>query len=276
MGVEVKKGKVYAVISGKGGVGKTVSAINLGLSLNNLGKEVIIVDANLTTPNIGLHLGSPIVPVTLNHVLNEEAKPEEAIYEHESGAKIMPSSLSVSDLESIKYDSLPNVTKKLRKIADYILLDSPAGLGEEAKATLDSSDEIIIVTNPDISAVTNALKTIKLGESMRKPIKGVIITRTEGKRWEMDYETIKEMLESKILGVVPEDDAVKESQRMKAAVIHTHPKSKSAKAYRRIARILSGENPETAQKNEQASEEQKGKKPKKKGFFARLFDSLGL
>ena len=60
---------IYSIVSGKGGVGKTTSCINLGAALNKTGEEVIIVDANLTTPNIGLHLGAPIVPITLNHVL---------------------------------------------------------------------------------------------------------------------------------------------------------------------------------------------------------------
>ena len=96
-------GKVYVVISGKGGVGKTTSAINLGISVNELGKEVIIVDANMTTPNVGLHLGSPIVPITLNHVMSNKARVEEAIYEHESGTKIMPASLSIGELKNIKH-----------------------------------------------------------------------------------------------------------------------------------------------------------------------------
>ena len=134
------------IISGKGGVGKTTSTINLGASMNSFGKEVIIVDANLTTPNVGLHLGSPIVPVTLNHVMNDKAKVEEAIYEHESGTKILPSSLSINELKNIDHEKLIDVTKKLRKIADHILLDSSAGLGEEAKAAIKSGDEIIIVT----------------------------------------------------------------------------------------------------------------------------------
>ena len=71
--------KVYAIISGKGGVGKITTAINLGTALNQLGENVIIIDGNLTTPNIGLHLGSPIVPITINHVLNGQAKLEDAI-----------------------------------------------------------------------------------------------------------------------------------------------------------------------------------------------------
>lgn len=263
-------GKVYVIISGKGGVGKTTSTINLGTSMNSLGKEVIIVDANLTTPNIGLHLGSPIVPITLNHVMSGKSKVEEAIYEHESGTKILPSSLSINELKNIDHEKLVDVTKKLRKIADNILLDASAGLGEEAKAAIKSGDEIIIITNPEISAVTDALKTIKLAEQMDRKVAGIIITRTTGKKWEMDIPTIKDMLETQILGVIPEDDAVKESQRMKNAVVHTHPKSKASKAYKKIARKLLG--PEYVKKGEKEDEAEK----KKKGFFSRFLDSLGL
>ena len=76
--------KAIAVVSGKGGVGKTTSAINLAAALNFFGKDVVILDANLTTPNVGLHLGAPIVPVNLNHVLSGKASIVDAIYEHES------------------------------------------------------------------------------------------------------------------------------------------------------------------------------------------------
>lgn len=258
-------GKIYVIASGKGGVGKTTTTINLGLSMNDLGKEVIIVDANLTTPNVGLHLGSPIVPITLNHVMNNEAKVEEAIYEHESGAKILPASLSIGDLKTINHNRLVDITKKLRKIADHVLLDSAAGLGEESKSALEVADEIIIVTNPEVTAVTDALKTIKLAEEMGKKVIGVIVTRVEGKKWEMDIPTIKDMLEVPILGVVPEDDSVKESHRMKNGVVATHPKSKSAKSYRNITRRVLGE--------KRHKQEKQKEKP---GFFARLAKRLGL
>src|SRR4030042_3368410 len=136
--------KVYAIISGKGGVGKTTTTINLGVSLNYLGEEVIIVDANLTTPNVGIHLGAPIVPTTLNHVLNNQAKLEDAIYEHESGTKIMPASLSLKETEKIRYNKLPDIIKGLKKITEHILIDAAAGLGREARAAIESADEIII------------------------------------------------------------------------------------------------------------------------------------
>jgi septum site-determining protein MinD len=253
-------GKTYLVISGKGGVGKTTSAVNLGFSMNDLGKEVIIVDANLTTPNLGLHLGSPIVPITLNHVLNGEAKPEEAIYEHESGTKIMLSSLSINDLKNLKHDKLHDLTKRLKKLSPTVILDGAAGLGEEAKSAIKAADEVIVVTNPEISAITDALKTIKLAEQMKKNVIGVIITRHTGGDWEMNIDSIKDMLEAPILGIIPEDNAVKESQRMKNAVIITHPKSDSAIAYRKVTRRILG--PEYMEK---------GEENKNISFFRRLF-----
>jgi len=233
-------GKVFVIISGKGGVGKTTSAINIGSSINSLGKDVIVADANLTTPNIGLHLGSPIVPITINHVISNKARAEDAIYQHESGMKILPASLSLSDLEDLNYSRLPDIAKRLRKIADYTILDSAAGLGEEARYAMKAADEVIIITNPEMSAITDALKTIKLAEQMKKDICGCIITRHTGNSSEMDIPTISDMLEIPILGIIPEDNAIKESQKIKDAVIHTHPKSKSAKAYHKVVKKLLG------------------------------------
>ena len=62
--------RVIVITSGKGGVGKTTTAINLGAAINHFGRDVLIVDGNLTTPNVGIHFGSPEVPVNLNHVLS--------------------------------------------------------------------------------------------------------------------------------------------------------------------------------------------------------------
>lgn len=241
--------KLITITSGKGGVGKTTTAINLGAALRSFGKEVIIVDANLTTPNVGLHLGAPIVPVNLNHVLLGKASIEDAIYEHESGTKIIPSSLSVKELRRLNHGKLKDIGKKLRKMADYVIYDSAAGLGEEALAALESGDELIIVTNPEIPAVTDALKTSKVIEQMGKTVKGVIITRVKGSKSEMPVANVREMLELPILGVIPEDTNVPHSVLMKNPLVHTHPKSKASRAYRMVAAKIIGLNDYTEPKS---------------------------
>jgi septum site-determining protein MinD len=227
--------KIIVITSGKGGVGKTTTAINLGAAINHLGKDVLVIDANLSTPNIGIHLNSPEVPVNLNHVLLEKAEPLEAVYEHESGIKIMPSSLSIKELKKIAPENLKNYKKDFQKIADYVIVDSAAGLGEEANSAIKMADEIIIVTNPEMPAITDALKTIKLAEQMKKTVRGVIVTRVRNDSIEMNPGTVKEMLETPVLGMIPEDLCVKESLNMKDAVVHTHPRSNPARAYKEIA-----------------------------------------
>lgn len=232
--------KVITIASGKGGVGKTTTAINLGAALNYFGKEVVVVDANLTTPNIGLHLGAPIVPVSLNHVLSGKAKVSDALYEHESGTKIIPSSLSIKELRNLNHSGLKDVAKKLKKMADFVILDSAAGLGEEAIASLEAADEVILVTNPEIPAVTDALKTSKLAEQLGKPVRGVVITRYTGSKTQMPVPNVRDMLELPILGVISEDRNVPKSVVMKDALIHTHPKSKASRQYKKLAAKLIG------------------------------------
>ncbi len=247
--------RIIVINSGKGGVGKTTTAINLGVSLNKLDKEVIIIDANLNTPNVGLQLGAPIVPVTLNHVLKGKADIEDAIYEHSSGTKIVPSSLSIKELGKFNLKKLPEITKKLSSMCDYVIVDSAAGFGEEVIAVLGLADEIIIVTNPEMPAVTDALKAVKVAREMGREINGVIVTRHTNAKYELPLSSIKSMLESQIIGVIPEDKAVKEALNLRDAVCHTHPKSKVSKKYYEIARKVSGEHVE-----------------ENKGFFKRIFN----
>jgi septum site-determining protein MinD len=236
--------KIYGLISGKGGTGKTTSAINLGAALNSLGEDVVIVDANLSTPNIGLHLGASVVPVNLNQVLDNRAKLEQAIYKHESGLKILPSSLSIKELRKIKYEKLKEVGKKLKKSEGHIIFDSSAGLGRETRAVIDSADELILVTQAEMPAITDALKIAKLAEQFDKEIKGFILTRHKNKKTEMSLDNIKDLLEIPLLGIVPEDKNMQQALSLKNAIIHTHPKSKSAKAYKDIARKLIGKEEE--------------------------------
>lgn len=244
--------KIYSIVSGKGGTGKTTSAINLGAALNSLGENVVVVDANLSTPNIGLHLGSPIVPITLNHVLNGRADIIDAIYEHKSGLKILPSSLAIKESKNIKHEKLIDIGKQLKRFAGHIILDSSAGLGKEAESSINAADEVILITQAEMPAVTDALKTAKLAEQLGKNVKGFIVTRYRWKKTEMSIDNIKDMLELPLLGIVPEDKNIQKALALKNPIIYTHPRSNASKAYKIIAKRILG------------IEE-------KQGFFSRLF-----
>jgi len=227
--------RIIVITSGKGGVGKTTTAINLGAAMNYFGKDVLIIDGNLSTPNVGIHLNSPEVPINLNHVLLGKADPREAVYEHKSGMKVMPSSLSIKELKKVKPEKIGNFKKDFKAMNDYIIIDSAAGLGDETMATIDLADELIIITNAEMPAITDALKTIKLAEQMKKSVLGVIVTRVRKDNIEMTPETVKDMLETPILGMIPEDMNIKRALNQKDAIIHTHPKSDASRAYKEIA-----------------------------------------
>ena len=227
--------KVIVITSGKGGVGKTTTALNLGAALNHFGEDVLVIDGNLTTPNIGINLGSPEVPINLNHVIDKKAEIWEAIYEHESGLKIMPASLSIRELENISPQKFKELKKEFQNLAKYIIIDSAAGLNEEARSAIELSDELIVVTNPEMPAITDAMKAIKFAQRKNKEILGVVVTRVRKDRIEMQPLVVKELLEIPILGMIPEDITVKKALNRRDAVIHTHPKSKSSRAYKEIA-----------------------------------------
>jgi septum site-determining protein MinD len=233
-------GKIYIITSGKGGTGKTTTTINLAAALNKLHEDVIIVDANLTTPNLSLYLGAPMVPISFSHVLQGKAELDDALYEHDSGIKIMPASLSLRDLKKITEESVIDASKKMKKMAKHIIFDSSAGLGKETMYPMNNSDEVILVVNPNILSVTDALKTIKLAEEAGRRIKGIILTRVGYSKYDMPLKSILEMLEYPILGIVPEDKLVHAALSERNAVVYAYPRSKASRSYMNIAAKMVG------------------------------------
>ena len=232
--------KIIVITSGKGGVGKTTTAINLAAAMNYFGKNVLVVDGNLSTPNVGIHLNAPEVPINLNHVLRGKAEAFEAVYEHESGIKIMPSSISVKESKKVMPERLKDFKNDFKKISEYVIMDCAAGLGDEASCAIEAADELIIVTNPEMPAITDALKAAKLAEELKKPVRGIIVTRVKKDDIEISPDVVKNMLEIPILGMVPEDIAIRKSINIKNAAVHLYPQSKSARAYKEIAAKIIG------------------------------------
>ena len=256
--------RFIALCSAKGGVGKTTSTINIGSALNFFKKETIIVDGNITSPNIGIHLGAAVVPVNLHHVLAGQNHIFEAIYEHPSKLKIIPSSLSIDSLEKIKPEKLVNVLNDLSGVAEMVLIDSPPGLGNETLAILNAVDEVILVTTPELPSVTDTLKTARIAERLGKTITGIVLTRVNNDNLEMGIRNVESMLDHPVIGVIPEDKVIRKSLIMSDSIVNSYPNSKAAMAYKKLAASLIGRNYEEETKKEETS------------LFYRILSSLKL
>ena len=105
--------KLIAIASGKGGVGKTTTAINLGLALKNLGKDVLVVDGNLETPNLGLYLGVTKAPAFLHNVLSGNESILNAIFVHGSGLKVISGDIRLDSFNELNLKGVKHVFKTL-------------------------------------------------------------------------------------------------------------------------------------------------------------------
>ena len=233
--------RIIAVASGKGGVGKTTVVSNLAAALAHFRKSVVAIDANLTTSNLGLHLGIPLYPVTLNDVLNGRAKVKDALYYHSAGFRVIPGDVSLTKLMVPQSSKLLDVFYKLAGDADFVLIDTAAGLGREAQTTIKAADEMITVTNPEMPALTDALKLSKIARGFETDNVGVIINRIKNMPHEVPAERIEEFLGLPIIGKIHEDHNVGKSIASRQPVVLYRPNSISAQQIKAMAAALIGE-----------------------------------
>jgi septum site-determining protein MinD len=229
-----------AVVSGKGGVGKTVTSINLAHALTKHSKHTLLVDGNLSTPNVHIYLGWPILKRTLHDALKNQASYKDVIYTHPSGMRIIPTITSLSEVRNIKHERLAEVVQDLEGEADVVLLDSSSGVGREALCAMQACDEVLIVTNPELSAVLDAQKTIQLAHELGKTILGVVLNKVRRDKYELSGEEVEKLLDLPVIGMIPFDDAIRKSIKVKSPVTHSHPNSKAAQQYADLAALLLG------------------------------------
>ncbi|MBN1502687.1 cell division ATPase MinD [Candidatus Woesearchaeota archaeon] len=236
--------KFIVVASAKGGVGKTTTAINLGTALLSFGRDVILVDGNLSTPNVGVYLGAPHTETNIHQVIGGEKSIRDSIYLHSHGLKIVPGSVSVHYMDKTRTDQnkLADAILNLAGTSEIVIIDSAAGTSKEAVAAIKAAEEIIIVTTPELAAVTDAYKTVKLAKKYNKKILGVVVTRVRDDGLDMAKEDIEALLEAPVIALIPEDDNVRLSHKMRNPVTYTHPDSSASVGYKKLAAKLLGEN----------------------------------
>ncbi len=232
--------RVIAVASGKGGTGKTVVTANLGVALAELGKDVTLIDIDLAMANLELVLGMEGMPTTLQDVLAGEAKVEDAIYTGPGGVKVIPAGLSFDRLKSADPDLVKDVVSQLMNRTEFILIDCPSGLSKITLVGLESAEELLLVVNPDISSVTDALKTKIIAEKLKTKLTGIVVNRWTKSGFEMDKKEIEKILGGVVLVVIPEDPEVKKSVSFGQPVVLRSPNCPASKAIRELAAKIAG------------------------------------
>jgi len=246
-----KDTRIICITSGKGGVGKTNFTINLGLELTKLNNKVVIIDADLGLANIDVILGT-VPKYTLLDVIHNNKSIEDVIMNGPNDIKVISGGSGVLELVDMPLISIQKLIGKFNSInnyADIILIDTGAGLSNSVLSFVLSAQEIIVVTTPEPTSITDAyamIKTINLKEKNKK-IK-VIVNRveniTEGNiAFEKLYNASKRFLSIDLdkLGYVFDDNSVSKSVKKQRPFIIEYPNCIASKNIRNIAIKLSNE-----------------------------------
>lgn len=240
----MNQGAVLAVAGCKGGVGKTTTAINIGSVVARTG-TALVIETDLATANVSdfLELGcNPERDTTLHDVLAEEAAIEDATYEAPGGLDVIPSGATIEGFVAAETDRIAEVAETVRDRYDLVILDTPAGLSRETLQPMAIADGVILVSTPRLSAVRDGKKTGELVERVGGTAIGLVLTRT-GTGNAPPGERLAHFLDVDLLGEVPNDPAIAQSQDAGRAVVNFSPDSPAAKGYKAVVERLLGNQP---------------------------------
>lgn len=240
-------GTIVTITSGKGGVGKTTTTSNLAAALAQTGRRVVAVDADIGLRNLDLVMGlENRIVYDLVDVVEGRCELHQALV-RDPRAKflyLLPAA-QTRDKSDVSIDQMMQLCNTLRQGADYVLIDSPAGIEHGFQTAIAPADLVLIVTTSDVSALRDADKVIYLLERDWKRPPGLVLNRYNldlVRRGEMrDIDDVLDILSIDLLGVVPEDSNILLStDRGMPAVFNRRLYIR--KAYRNIAQRLMGNN----------------------------------
>ncbi len=227
------KGKAIGVISIKGGVGKTTSVINLANVLaNDFNKKVVIIDANFSSPNIALHLGNIDHKYSLGDLLNKKAKLSDVVHEHEFGFHVIPTSLASDSSNKLR---LKQVVQNLKNNYDIVLLDSSPTMNDEILATIMASDELYVVSTPDLPTLTTTLRAVNIAKNNKMKVNGLILNKVRGKDYELKPIDMERLSGVPLIGVINDNVRVLEALDKVKPVTSLSPNSDVSIAYKKLA-----------------------------------------
>ncbi len=239
-------GKVVTITSGKGGVGKTTATANIGAALASFGHKVVCVDADIGLRNLDVVLGlENRIVYDLVDVIEGRCRLRQAMIrdKHLSELFLIPAA-QTRDKSAVSPSDMVRLCDELRPDYDWILIDSPAGIERGFRNAIAPADIVLVVTNPEVSAVRDADRIIGLIEAEEKGPARLIINRLKPemvRRGDMlSAEDVLDLLAVDLIGLIPEDEHVVMSTNQGTPIV-LNGKSKAGQAFRNIARRLRGE-----------------------------------
>lgn len=238
--------KVLTITSGKGGVGKTTATANLAVALASHGQKVICIDSDIGLRNLDVVLGlENRIVYDLVDAIEGRCKVRQAMIRDKrlDDLFLIPAA-QTRDKNAVSPSDMVKLCNEIKTDFDWILIDSPAGIERGFRNAIAPADIVIVVTNPDVSAVRDADRIIGLVEAEQKGPVQLILNRINPgmvRRGEMmDANDVLELLAVKLLGIVPEDENVTISTN-RGQPVALDPKSKAGQAFRNIASRIRGE-----------------------------------
>ncbi len=239
-------GRVITITSGKGGVGKTTATANLGAALAAEGHKVCCIDGDIGLRNLDVVLGlENRIVYDIVDVVEGRCKLRQAMIRDKRLPELyLIPAAQTRDKSALSPSDMIRLTDELRGEVDFIVIDSPAGIERGFRNAIAPADEVVIITNPEVSAVRDADRIIGLIEAEQKGPAKLVINRLNAnmvKRGDMlAPEDVLELLAIELIGLVPEDENVIVSSNSGSPIV-LDPKSRAGQAFRNIAKRLTGE-----------------------------------
>lgn len=238
---------IITVTSGKGGVGKTTTVANVAGALALTGQRVVAVDGDIGLRNLDLVMGleNRIVYDLVDVVENKCTLAQALVRDQRAEALWLLPAAQTREKADVTPEQMMQICQALRQVADYVIIDSPAGIEHGFQNSIAPADRVLIVTTSDVSSLRDADKVIYLLERDWRKSPGLILNRYNprlAERGEMrSIDDVLDILAIDLLGVVPEDDGITLTTDRGVPAVFDQ-RLRASQAYRNIAQRILGNN----------------------------------
>lgn len=237
-------GQTIAVVSGKGGTGKTSFVANVGMALAELGYKTLCLDCDIGLRNLDLTLSmTDRAVIDFTDVLSGFCTLSDAVVPHPKQSNLYlltaPARLTLPELRA---EAMAALYDEIRKLFDFCLVDAPAGLGEGFRLAINDADRAVVVTNTDAVSLRDAQRTVMELSHLPRGRVHLVVNRCRKKLMRSLHQTIDDAIDTAglpLLGVVPEDETMMLFAGRGVPLLMSENRY-AAQAYRNIARRLTG------------------------------------